>query len=277
MAEVRVSCYVCGEQVLEGDDCNIHMMLVHNQEYNKFKTTNLPTNDDYKHDGSRPKDFFLPFTKNSIFSNDKDLRSESAEKIMKKVEKKETRKIEENDKSLLVYIDYLITNIESSIMNIETSIDQMLLLHFSSHKAEIDRHSKIEKKHCSKRDIGNEETKSAHGEASNRFPLPVLEQTENNDRMHSKPETETNSQVKKEIKHEFESNLDDNKLQTVFFCPFKSCNFYTSKNGMREGKAAIHLKNDHKVNPREMNASDTPKKFQFTKLKFTSKFKFNDE
>ena len=43
------------------------------------------------------------------------------------------------------------------------------------------------------------------------------------------------------------SDTEAGKFQTFFICPLETCSFSTSKQGMKGGKAATHLKELHKI------------------------------
>merc|ERR1711936_399180 len=60
--------------------------------------------------------------------------------------------------------------------------------------------------------------------------------------------------------------LEVGKIQTFFICPLETCSFYTSKQGMKGGKAANHLKEVHKVSGEDMKAAG-PGAFKFKKVK----------
>jgi len=53
------------------------------------------------------------------------------------------------------------------------------------------------------------------------------------------------------------------KLQSLYYCPISDCSFYTSKEGMKNSKAALHMKNDHKIQAKDMK----PGMYKFTKIK----------
>jgi len=60
------------------------------------------------------------------------------------------------------------------------------------------------------------------------------------------------------------SNSDVGK--SFFICPRESCTFYTSKQGMKGGKAASHLKETHGITGEDMKAAG-PGAFKFKKVK----------
>jgi len=62
------------------------------------------------------------------------------------------------------------------------------------------------------------------------------------------------------------TNSEVGKIQTFFICPLETCSFYTSKQGMKGGKAANHLKEVHKVSGEDMKAAG-PGAFKFKKVK----------
>ena len=51
--------------------------------------------------------------------------------------------------------------------------------------------------------------------------------------------------------------------QTLYFCPFEKCDFYTTKKGFHDKTAALHLTKDHKITPEKF----CPGKYKFQKLK----------
>ena len=51
--------------------------------------------------------------------------------------------------------------------------------------------------------------------------------------------------------------------QTLYFCPIDNCDFVTTKEGFKNGKAALHFSKDHKVKLSDM----TPGKYKFHKVK----------
>jgi len=62
------------------------------------------------------------------------------------------------------------------------------------------------------------------------------------------------------------SDVGKNQGQTFFICPLESCTFYTSKQGMKGGKAASHLKESHGITGEDMKAAG-PGAFKFKKVK----------
>jgi len=54
--------------------------------------------------------------------------------------------------------------------------------------------------------------------------------------------------------------------ETFFICPLETCSFYTSKQGMKGGKAAKHLNEVHKVSGEDMKAAG-PGAFKFKKVR----------
>ena len=63
-----------------------------------------------------------------------------------------------------------------------------------------------------------------------------------------------------------DSELPVKKTRTIFFCPLLPCWFKTTKEGMKEGPAAIHLKEEHKVSGAMMKASSSGT-YKFRKVK----------
>jgi len=61
-------------------------------------------------------------------------------------------------------------------------------------------------------------------------------------------------------------NSETGKFQTFFICPLETCGFYTSKQGMKGGKAANHLKDAHKISGEDMKKAG-PGAFKFKKVK----------
>eukprot|EP00092_Neocalanus_flemingeri_P010852 GFUD01011685.1.p1 GENE.GFUD01011685.1~~GFUD01011685.1.p1 ORF type:complete len:399 (-),score=114.20 GFUD01011685.1:58-1197(-) len=53
------------------------------------------------------------------------------------------------------------------------------------------------------------------------------------------------------------------KPQSLYYCPISDCSFYTNKEGMKNSKAALHIKNDHKIKAKDMK----PGMYKFTKIK----------
>jgi len=62
------------------------------------------------------------------------------------------------------------------------------------------------------------------------------------------------------------TNSEVGKIQTFFICPLETCSFYTSKQGMKGGTAANHLKEVHKVSGEDMKAAG-PGAFKFKKVR----------
>jgi len=62
------------------------------------------------------------------------------------------------------------------------------------------------------------------------------------------------------------NSIETGKLPTFFICPLESCSFYTSKQGMKGGKAANHFKEIHKMSGEDMKAAG-PGAFKFKKVK----------
>jgi len=54
--------------------------------------------------------------------------------------------------------------------------------------------------------------------------------------------------------------------ETFFICPLETCSFYTSKQGMKGGKAAKHLNEVHKVSGEDMKTAG-PGAFKFKKVR----------
>ena len=63
-----------------------------------------------------------------------------------------------------------------------------------------------------------------------------------------------------------QSDSEAGKFQSFFICPLETCSFYTSKQGMKGGKAAEHLKETHKVSGEDYKAAG-PGAFKFKKVK----------
>jgi len=63
------------------------------------------------------------------------------------------------------------------------------------------------------------------------------------------------------------STSEAGKFQTYFICPLETCGFYTSKQGMKEGKAASHLKEAHKILTGEDMRRACPGGIKFKKVK----------
>ena len=63
-----------------------------------------------------------------------------------------------------------------------------------------------------------------------------------------------------------QSDSEAGKFQTFFICPLETCSFSTSKQGMKGGKAATHLKEFHKISGEDMKAA-APGVFKFKKVK----------
>jgi len=268
MTEVTVSCYVCGEQVVEGEDYKIHMLLVHNKEYDSNEAIqgseiapafiiNENNEDDYLY-----KTFFLTFSEKlkeigNIVEGGGEPVNFNNDEVLEKVKEEDIWQSFENIKSL--------------IMNIESSTDKIdKILDFGS-KTEIDekKHSPQEPKHefenLKGADLKSELNNFGILEKPiNKFVPFSKEKSEEKEKKIITTGNDNNQQYsKKEIK--LESKMNVAKLQTLFYCPIKPCEFFTSKDGMKGGKAAIHLKNDHKVNPKDMK--DNPGMFKFTKIK----------
>jgi len=74
-------------------------------------------------------------------------------------------------------------------------------------------------------------------------------------------EAEENSE-----ENENQGLLEVGKIQTFFICPLETCSFFTSKQGMKGGTAANHLKEVHKVSGEDMKAAG-PGAFKFKKVK----------
>ena len=75
--------------------------------------------------------------------------------------------------------------------------------------------------------------------------------------LNSNPEQEENSTNKKIPK------IVPKPGQTLYFCPFDKCDFYTTKKGFHDKTAALHLTKDHKITPEKF----CPGKYKFQKLK----------
>jgi len=53
------------------------------------------------------------------------------------------------------------------------------------------------------------------------------------------------------------------KTTSFYYCPFKDCPFYATKEGMKKGLAALHLKDDHQIRAKDMK----PGMYKFEKVK----------
>jgi len=60
--------------------------------------------------------------------------------------------------------------------------------------------------------------------------------------------------------------VKSDQSETFFICPLETCSFYTSKQGMKGGTAANHLKEVHKVSGEDMKAAG-PGAFKFKKVR----------
>jgi len=60
--------------------------------------------------------------------------------------------------------------------------------------------------------------------------------------------------------------VKSDQSETFFICPLETCSFYTSKQGMKGGKAAKHLNEVHKVSGEDMKAAG-PGAFKFKKVR----------
>jgi len=98
-------------------------------------------------------------------------------------------------------------------------------------------------------------------------PAPIMPPAPSNPAQQS-PKPVTPSQPKLAPVRSDQSDLSINSDvgKSFFICPRESCTFYTSKQGMKGGKAASHLKESHGITGEDMKAAG-PGAFKFKKVK----------
>jgi len=98
-------------------------------------------------------------------------------------------------------------------------------------------------------------------------PAPIMQPAPSKPAQQS-PKPVTPSQPKLAPVRSDQSDLSSNSDvgKSFFICPRESCTFYTSKQGMKGGKAASHLKESHGITGEDMKAAG-PGAFKFKKVK----------
>ena len=118
-----------------------------------------------------------------------------------------------------------------------------------------------------------DETNKSHKTSRSKSPVAMSLSSQSqfssfNDSISSSVESEpTGSQHLDPVKTDRSDNSSSSRSgQTFFICPLSQCNFFTTKQGMRDGAAANHLNKAHKITGSDMkNAS--PGTYKFNKVK----------
>jgi len=118
-----------------------------------------------------------------------------------------------------------------------------------------------------------DETNKSHKSSRSKSPVSLSLSTQSqlssfNDSISSSVEIEPTSSLHLDpVKTDRSDNSSSSRSgQTFFICPLSQCNFFTTKQGMRDGAAANHLNKVHKITGSDMkNAS--PGTYKFNKVK----------
>jgi len=254
MSNSEKSCYVCGEDVVNEDDYKTHLSIAHGKNYGN-KTTSFSSDMTLEENSEDFEESLITQTTEkpaeevsydrdggnelSSFCNEFDARLKEIQDL---VDGKVELAADDNNLTPPASDDQIwqmFEDIKHKIMSIDIPVKGSEKNIETCNFDEVNTSCKTqEPKIAVKKESKSEPVKSFDK------PNPTLH-AEN-------PKSNNTFEVKRDI-----------KPQSFFYCPIDGCTFSTTKTGMKTGKAAVHLKDDHEIKAKDMK----PGMYKFTKIK----------
>jgi len=299
-----LTCEMCSESISYGDDYVSHLQVVHNivKNYNFFLQK---ANEQLKGGQKRKADVITLEDDEEALSKDEEHEDFSLDpKVKEEIEAVVEKTMNELLDPIKKLIDGKVPLGEESLTAEDLArdpfkADEKIWESFNQLKEIINNLEFPEElisslTNSQKESEGNQKSKPLKSTSQFKLPTAVDQENQQNKRRatespspSSKAKPQTGKTISKITPQKASSIPDSNKGmaaqsanssisprsnesstpgKTMYCCPLEGCSFSTSKDGMRTGDAAQHLKKDHQVTKQKM--SDAPSGFyKFNKVK----------